>query len=140
MEEKTARNLKVFLKYLIAAAVGALFAVAVLLIGQYSAATDKPSKYRMLSDAFTFAGVLLTLFSALVFISSKGGFDGIGYALGKLVGMLVPFADGKNETYAEYKDRKHSGSSAEGHSCTFFCGIVYLAVSVIFTVLYYKVR
>lgn len=140
MEEKTKRLLFGALKYLISLAVGAVFVLIVLWVEEYFQATEKLAQYKILSDAFTFAGVILMLFAALVFISSKGGFDGIGYALGKLVRMLIPFADRKDETYADYKERKRAKGVTRGYACVFFSGLVYFAVSLIFIALYYDLK
>ena len=140
MEEKTKRALITALKYLLSLVVGALFVLVVVFVEEYFSATEKLLQYKILSDAFTFAGVLLMLFAALVFISSKGGFHGIGYALSRLVRMLVPFANRKDETYADYKERKRAKGITKGYACVFFSGLVYFAVSVVFLVLYYKMK
>ena len=139
MEEKNKRRLSVLIKYLISLVVGALFVVMVLFIENYFSATETIERYKILSDAFTFAGVLLILFAALVFISSKGGFDGIGYSLSRLVKMLIPFANRSDETYAQYKERKRAKGITKGYSCVFFSGLAYFAVSVVFLILYYNV-
>lgn len=139
MEEKNKRRLSVLIKYLISLVVGALFVVMVLFIENYFSATETIERYKILSDAFTFAGVLLILFAALVFISSKGGFDGIGYSLSRLVKMLIPFANRSDETYAQYKERKRAKGITKGYSCVFFSGLAYFAVSIVFLILYYNV-
>lgn len=139
MEEKNKRRLSVLIKYLVSLVVGALFVVMVLFIENYFSATETIERYKILSDAFTFAGVLLILFAALVFISSKGGFDGIGYSLSRLVKMLIPFANRSDETYAQYKERKRAKGITKGYSCVFFSGLVYFAVSIVFLILYYNV-
>lgn len=139
MEEKNKRRLSVLIKYLVSLVVGALFAVMVLFIENYFSATETIERYKILSDAFTFAGVLLILFAALVFISSKGGFDGIGYSLSRLVKMLIPFANRSDETYAQYKERKRAKGITKGYSCVFFSGLAYFAVSIVFLILYYNV-
>ncbi len=139
MEEKNKRRLSVLIKYLVSLVVGALFVVMVLFIENYFSATETIERYKILSDAFTFAGVLLILFAALVFISSKGGFDGIGYSLSRLVKMLIPFANRSDETYAQYKERKRAKGITKGYSCVFFSGLAYFAVSIVFLILYYNV-
>lgn len=139
MEEKDKRRLSVLIKYLVSLVVGALFVVMVLFIENYFSATETIERYKILSDAFTFAGVLLILFAALVFISSKGGFDGIGYSLSRLVKMLIPFANRSDETYAQYKERKRAKGITKGYSCVFFSGLAYFAVSIVFLILYYNV-
>ena len=139
MEEKNKRRLSVLIKYLVSLVVGALFVVMVLFIANYFSATETIERYKILSDAFTFAGVLLILFAALVFISSKGGFDGIGYSLSRLVKMLIPFANRSDETYAQYKERKRAKGITKGYSCVFFSGLAYFAVSIVFLILYYNV-
>lgn len=139
MEEKNKRRLSVLIKYLVSLVVGALFVVMVLFIENYFSTTETIERYKILSDAFTFAGVLLILFAALVFISSKGGFDGIGYSLSRLVKMLIPFANRSDETYAQYKERKRAKGITKGYSCVFFSGLAYFAVSIVFLILYYNV-
>ena len=139
MEEKNKRRLSVLIKYLVSLVVGALFVVMVLFIENYFSTTETIERYKILSDAFTFAGVLLILFAALVFISSKGGFDGIGYSLSRLVKMLIPFANRSDETYAQYKERKRAKGITKGYSCVFLSGLAYFAVSIVFLILYYNV-
>lgn len=44
-----------------------------------------------------------------------------------------------DETYAEYKERKHGGGKLRGYSFLFFTGLAFFAAAIVFLVLFYKV-
>lgn len=130
------RIVKIILGYIVSLAVGALALLIVLFAYGYFGMTVWEEKCKVLCDAFTVPGLLLMLFSALVFLSNQGAFTGIGYGLGRFFRMLIPFMKHKDETYAEYKERKCGNGGIKGYSCIFFSGLAYFLVAVALLIVY----
>ena len=130
---------KPLVKYLIAFAVGGAMTLGVLFSQGYFHQTELLQKYKNLCDAFTIPGVVLMLVTALLAVSNGGIFDGLSYSLGRLFRMLIPFMNKSDETYAEYKERKHGGGKLRGYSFLFFTGLAFFAAAIVFLVLFYKV-
>lgn len=103
---------------------------------------DQPlvDKYRLLSDAFMLPGFLMVAFGLLIFLANEGSFTGISFIAQKAVGLLIPFLyKQKGETYREYVERK-TAKRTQGYGFLFVCGCVFLAVSVVFVVLYSQIH
>lgn len=98
---------------------------------------DAKTNMTILCDAFSVSGILLLLFSGLMFVSSEGAFLGIGYALKRAVRVFVPVINRKEETYAEYRERKTGKEKKKGDSCIFFTGLFFLLVGLIFMLIWY---
>ncbi len=136
MSKKTVSNL---IKYGITAIAGALLAIAALRLRGFTGAEEPAEKYRLLCDAFTFPGVLLILTAALVALSNAGAFTGLGYMMSFAVRALIPgMGSGKQETYAEYLERKEEKGRAKGYGFLFHVGLVYFALAILFLVLFYR--
>ena len=124
-------------KLIICFAVEVVIAVALLLIkGVFSATTAKET-FMILSDAFFFAGAIMLVAAGLVWASDNGVSDGIGYSFSKLFSLRKRNYEDHKETYSEYKERKHTRKS----SIVEFLipGLSFVAISVIFFVLYLQV-
>ena len=130
---------KAIIKYAAAGAVAAVVVVLMLWGRGYFGMTAWQERCKLLCDAFTVAGLLLILFSTLVWVSTRGAFLGIGYALGWLVHTLLPFRQKKHETYREYRDRKLEKGGVHGYSFLFFTGLAYFAVALILLIVYYRI-
>lgn len=124
--------------YAIPTLIGAAMTALILDTHDLSAAENVAERYRILCDAFTVPGVVLILFGVLLILSSKGAFDGIGYAAKHAIRMLIPGRGGIRETYREYLDRKHSDDKAPVWRYPIIPGAVYFIISLIFLVLFYK--
>ncbi len=130
---------KTLLKYLIAMAVGAVI-VLMMLWGQgYFTETNWRQQCRLLCDAFTFSGLIIMLLCALVWVSNRGMFLGIGYAFGRLFHTLLPFLPKSKETYAEYRERKLERGGVHGYGFLFLTGLLYFAVAIVFLIIYYQI-
>ena len=131
----------ILVKYGITAAVGALLTYATLTLHGYSELATAAEKYRLLSDAFTIPGVVIALLGVLVFVSNEGAFEGISYAVGYAVKMLMPFSrDRRHERYADYVERKREKGGVKGYGFLFVVGAAYLAASAICIALFYSVQ
>ena len=130
-------NRKIFLRYSITTAVAGLVVLLVLSLHGYGEATLPVEKYKILADAFTIPGMLMILFAALLWVSSEGAFDGLGYAFRQFGSMIIPFFGRKykHKTYYEYKTEKKD-KRARGYSFLFFVGLAFMVVAVVFIILH----
>ena len=94
---------------------------------------------QILSDAFFVAGILMTLYAAMVYISDEGGLIGIGYVLRNAVLAFVPMGRARHEKYADYRARKMSQSKKHNNSYVLVTGLAFLFVGIVFTVIWYTV-
>ena len=92
---------------------------------------------QILSDAFSVSGLLLTLFAGLNFISGEGALIGIGFVLRNVVLAFIPAGRLRHEKYAVYRERKLSEAKHKRYDFVFITGITFLAVGIIFTVIWY---
>ncbi len=134
---------KILITCLIATAIAGIVTLSILMQRGWGATTQET--YKNFSDAFSVPGVLLMAISAVVWISQTGGFDAIGFIMGKVVRSLIPFGRSrelKGETYAEYKDRKHPSVSDNGEKsgvvklCLLAVGALFVITSIVFAVLW----
>ena len=101
------------------------------------AESELVDQYLMLCDAFFIPGVLLVMFGCLMWVSTTGFFDGISYAVGMAVRSLIPGGRTTDESYVDYIMRKRE-NRAKGYGFLFYSGLVTVAVSGVFMVLYYR--
>ena len=94
---------------------------------------------QILSDAFFVAGILMTLYAAMVFISDEGGLIGIGFVLRNAVLAFIPMWRARHEKYADYRARKMSQSKKHNNSYVLVTGLAFLFVGIVFTVIWYTV-
>ena len=98
---------KKLLQYGITAVVGALIAWWVMDIEGLFIIEGAPDHTKaILCDAFFVPGVLLTLIGALVWVSTTGLFDGLGYAVKTAAHMFLPFIKTQRQSYYDYKMEK----------------------------------
>ena len=128
----------ILLRYGIAVAAGALLTLLLLDLHGYVLATEAVDRYRIMSDAFTIPGMLLVMLGCMVWIGGTGALDGIGYTLRHLASRLLPFIGGKDERYYDYVARKKTVRKKGGGAFLVLTGLAFLAVSVVFMVLFYQ--
>ena len=128
---------KRLLKYGITTAVAAGIAVLIMYSSGLFEVTDDLTRFKLLADAFTVPGVILLCIGALVWVSTDGMFDGFTYAA-KRLGSLIPFygKNYKHERYYDYVMRKR-GKRISGYGFILIVGAAFVAIAVVFTVLYY---
>ena len=127
---------KQLIKYSIATFVGGAFALTVLLAKGFFTTDVAIIKYRMLIDAFSAPGMIMTLLPFLFWISTDGLFDGLTYALQGLANMLTFRGIKKQEKYYDYKKRK-AEKRMTGFWFILFVGLGFMLISGIFLILYY---
>ena len=129
------RNKTLLLKYGITGGV-CLLMVAAHLIGANVLELKGADLVRVLSDAFTVPGLLCIFSGLMIWLGNEGTFDGVGYVLSYAFHALLPGPWNKRESYKEYLERK-SGRKPLGYSFLLITGAVFLAVSLVFTVLFH---
>ena len=92
---------------------------------------------QILADAFFVAGILMTLFAGMLYISSEGALIGIGFVLRNVVLAFIPMGRAKHERYADYRVRKLSEAKKQNDSCILVTGLIFLAVGIILTLIWY---
>ena len=88
-------------------AIGILFAI-IGTRGIFESPT-KEETLRYLTDGFGIAGGMIVGIGLLVWVSTKGIFDGIGYGISSMINMRWTGNKmdwHKKETFSEYRDRK----------------------------------
>lgn len=92
---------------------------------------------QILADAFFVAGILMTLFAGMLFISSEGALIGIGFALRNAFLAFVPMGRAKQERYADYRERKLKQAKKQNDACILVTGLFFLIIGIILTVVWY---
>ena len=126
------------IKTAVSLVIGLLMVLATLWLRDFSQITVAAERMKALADAFTIPGVVFLMVGVLVWVSSTGFFDFLGFAFGNLGRALVPMSKKPHQTYYDYKVGK-SGKRASGFSAIFITGAILTIVAVVFTVLYYNV-
>ncbi len=92
---------------------------------------------QILSDAFFVAGILMTLFAGMMYISGEGALLGIGFILRSAVLTFIPMGRMKQERYIDYRARKLSKAKEQNNSHILVTGLIFVFIGVIFTVIWY---
>lgn len=122
--------------YAIAAGVSLLLAAVYILLRDFGA-LDWKERFRVLSDAFTVPGLLLLCAGAMCWISSKGGLDGMAYILKYVGSLLIPGKRFEVKKYSDYVEERE-GKRRSGYGFLLITGLVCLAITAVFLVLYYQ--
>ena len=126
------------IKYGITVIAASLVTIITLYNQGFNTSLEITEKMRLLADAFTIPGVVLVMLGCLVFVSTSGFFDMISFGIARGVSMLIPFSHKSKETFYEYKTRKNE-ERFTGYSFLFYVGAVFVAVAIVFTVLFFTV-
>ena len=121
------------LSWLAAAVCGLVIAGLSLLWQDIGGAEGALDIIRMLSNSALLAGVILAGIGALAWVSGEHFFDGIRYAFTSFVDTVR----GKPKRYATYYDYIHREKGKGGGFSMVVPGLVFLALAVLLTVLYY---
>ena len=133
MEQGTKATLR---KYAVCFGIEALIAFLVIWSkGFFTGSTAV--NIQILSDAFFVSGVLMTLFAGMLYVSSEGALIGIGFVLRNVVLTFIPMGRAKQERYADYRARKLGEAKNKDNSCILVTGLIFLALGIIFTGIWY---
>ena len=92
---------------------------------------------QILSDAFFVAGILMTMFAAMMYVSGEGALIGIGFVLRNVVLTFIPMGRAKQEIYADYRARKLKEAKKSNNHYLLVTGIVFLLIGAVFTLIWY---
>lgn len=126
------------LKYGLTTVLALLTAWGVLATHGFSQAAEASERYRLLCDAFFVPGVLLICAGALIFVSNYGVFNGVSYSARYVARMFVPSSGKRDESYGDYVRRRAEKGKLTGYSFLFRVGGAFLAVALLFLVLFYR--
>lgn len=125
-----------FIKYAVCVGIEVLIAFLVIWSKGFlvhSAAVN----IQILSDAFFVSGILMTLFAGMMYVSGEGALIGIGFVLRNVVLAFIPMGRAKHEKYVDYRTRKMDEIKRNNDSCILVTGLIFLAIGIIFTVIWY---
>lgn len=123
-------------KYGITTLIGAMMAFTTMKSYNLAEAATDMEKYRILSDAFTIPGVILIMVGLLVMVSNGGFFNGMAYAFSYAARLLVPGVSKDVGRYGDFIERRAQRGKT-GFGFLIIVGAAFLAVAVVFLVLYY---
>jgi hypothetical protein len=124
------------LKYAVCIGVALLITVAVFWSKGFF--TDSAAvNIQILSDGFFVSGIVVSSVAGLLFVGGEGMFISIGFVLRNVVLTFIPGGRKKHERYADYRARKLEGLKKEGDHCILVTGLSFLALGVLFSVIWY---
>ena len=126
------------IKVALSVALSLLAAWGVLRTHGFFETADPAERYRLLCDGFFVPGALLVCAGALIFASNHGAFYGISYSARYVARMFVPSSGKRDESYGDYVRRKSEKGNITGYGFLFVTGGAFLAVALIFLVLFYR--
>ena len=91
---------------------------------------------QILSDAFFVAGILMTLFAGMLYVSSEGALIGIGFVLRNVVLTFIPMGRARQEKYADYRARKIEAAKKQDNRHILVTGLIFLFIGIVFTVIW----
>ena len=129
-------NKALLIKYLTCFGIASVITFAVFWIKGFF--TDSLAvNVQILSDGFTVSGILFLLFAGMWYVSGEGALIGIGFVLRNVVQAFTPMGRKKHEFYAQYRERKLKEIKKSGDHCILLTGLVFFAIGVVLTVIWY---
>jgi len=92
---------------------------------------------QILSDAFFVAGILMTMFAGMLYISGEGALIGIGFVLRNVFLAFIPMGRARHEVYADYRARKLSKAKKSSNHYILVTGLIFLFIGTVFTVIWH---
>ena len=92
---------------------------------------------QILSDGFSIAGLILTLFAGMMYVSGEGALIGIGFVMRNVLLAFIPMGRKHHETYKQYRERKLGTIKKSSDKCLLFTGLLFLLIGVAFTIIWY---
>ncbi|MBQ9979431.1 MAG: DUF3899 domain-containing protein [Clostridia bacterium] len=126
--------MKTYVKYLITFVVGLILALWVMISKDLFAEERLYMIYQILAESFSVPAVLMLGFGGLVFVSNEGMFDSLSYGLTSFMDLFRKEKRNKFNTFYDYKESKKDRSMSFGY--LLICGIVFVAIAIVFHLLY----
>ena len=121
-----------------AVCVGIEAVIAFLVIWSKGFFTDSAAvSLQILADAFFVAGILMTLFAGMLFVSGEGALLGIGFVLRNVVLAFIPMGRTRHELYADYRARKLKEAKKHDSSSILVTGLIFLITGILLTGIWY---
>jgi hypothetical protein len=121
-----------------AVCVGIEAVIAFLVIWSKGFFTDSAAvNLQILADAFFVAGILMTLFAGMLFVSGEGALLGIGFVLRNVVLAFIPMGRTRHELYADYRARKLKEAKKHDSSSILVTGLIFLITGILLTGIWY---
>ena len=121
-----------------AVCVGIEAVIAFLVIWSKGFFTDRAAvNLQILADAFFVAGILMTLFAGMLFVSGEGALLGIGFVLRNVVLAFIPMGRTRHELYADYRARKLKEAKKHDSSSILVTGLIFLITGILLTGIWY---
>ena len=92
---------------------------------------------QILSDAFFVAGILMSSFAGMMYISGAGALIGIGFILRNVVLTFIPMGRERHEKYADYRARKLSKAKKHNDRCILVTGLIFLIIGIALSAVWY---
>lgn len=121
------------IRYAIAIGIAVVITVVVLAVREvFSSEMTKAELLLNFTDAFFIAGVVVLCSGALAWSGRQGTFDGIGYWGSQFIQRWTNNRKDwhSNESFSEYKDRKHNPDKQRSIAYLGIVGGVFLVVSI----------
>ena len=129
---------KKILRYSIASAVGLALAFVILCFKNIFSQTDAVKVFQILCDAFFVTGICFACIGVIMLAGNGGAFDMLGYAFVMLFDALrKDISKRKYKDFYEYRQAKKE--KKRNVLYMFVVGGAFIAISVIFLILYYQV-
>ena len=129
---------KNILRYSIASAVGLALAFVILCFKNIFSQTDAVKVFQILCDAFFVTGICFACIGVIMLAGNGGAFDMLGYAFVMLFDALrKDISKRKYKDFYEYRQAKKE--KKRNVLYMFVVGGAFIAISVIFLILYYQV-
>jgi len=90
------------------------------------------------ADAFFVAGILMTLFAGLMYVSGEGALVGVQYVLRNAILIFFPMGRARIEPYRDYRERKMAALKEKQNSCILITGLIFLFIGLVLTFIWYK--
>lgn len=116
-------------KFGICCAVAAAVAVGTAFARGIAGTEDAKTFFMFLSDAFFVSGDMMLIAGGLVWTADRGVADGLGYGMSRLFRRHGTKFEEKQETYSEYRERKHAKKTQVLE--IILCGILMLSAALI---------
>ena len=124
------------IKYIVCFCVASLITFIVFCIkGFFTESTAV--NIQILSDGFSIAGLILTLFAGMMYVSGEGALIGIGFVMRNVLLAFIPMGRKLHETYKQYRERKLGTIKKSSDKCLLFTGLLFLLIGVAFTIIWY---
>lgn len=126
------------MKYVMASVTGLILSFAIMYWRGITLAETTQEIMQAVSDGFFVVGFLYVAFGLLFVAAHAGTLDIITYGFRSVIWLFTPFAKNRDEGgYYEYKMKKKEKRKGVPYFLI-WVGLVFVALSVLFLVLYYK--